>query len=104
MSEPEANEAPEAHTADSAASRLFDLRMIIAVLFTIYGVVLVILGFTSTSDEDIARAGDINLNLWAGAGMLVVAALFGTWVLLRPLRLPTAEELEAAPDTGRPAH
>jgi hypothetical protein len=36
--------------------------------------------------------------------MLVVAALFGTWVLLRPLRLPTAEELEAAPDTGPPAH
>jgi len=95
---------PEVRAADSAASRLFDLRMVIAVLFTIYGIVLVILGFTSTTDADIARAGDINLNLWAGVGMLVVAALFGTWVLLRPLRLPTAEELEAAPDAGRPAH
>jgi uncharacterized sodium:solute symporter family permease YidK len=94
----------EAHAAGSAASRLFDLRMVIAVLFVIYGVVLVIMGFTSTSDADVARAGDINLNLWSGVGMLVVAALFGTWVVLRPLRLPTAEELEAAPDTGPPAH
>jgi len=94
----------EAHAAESAASRLFDLRMVIAVLFTIYGVVLVIMGFTSTTDEDIARAGGINLNLWAGVGMLVVAALFGTWVLLRPLKLPTAEELAAAPDAGPAAH
>jgi hypothetical protein len=94
----------EVHTADSAASRLFDLRMVIAVLFVIYGVVLTILGFTSTSDADVERAGDINLNLWGGVAMLVVAALFGTWVWLRPLRLPTAEELEAAPDTRPPAH
>ena len=101
MTEPEVQTAP---AADSAASRLFDLRMVIAVLFTIYGVVLVIMGFTSTSDADVERAGDINLNLWAGVGMLVVAALFGTWVLLRPLRLPTAEELASAPDAGPPAH
>lgn len=94
----------EARPAESAASRLFDLRMVIAVLFVIYGAVLVVMGFTSTSDADVERAGDINLNLWAGVGMLVVAALFGAWVLLRPLRLPTAEELEAAPDAGPPAH
>ena len=56
-------------------SRLFDLRAIIATLFAIYGVVLTIMGFTSTSDEDIERAGDINLNLWSGVTMLVVAAL-----------------------------
>ena len=46
----------EADAADSAASRLFDLRTVIAVLFAIYGVVVTIMGFTSTSDDDI-RAG-----------------------------------------------
>jgi hypothetical protein len=94
----------ETHAASSTTSRLFDLRMVIAVLFAIYGVVLVVMGFTSTTDADVERAGDINLNLWPGVGMLVVAALFGVWVWLRPLRLPTAEELAAAPDTGPPAH
>ena len=95
----------EAHrTASSAASRLFDLRMVIAVLFAIYGVVLTIMGFTSTSDEDIERAGGINLNLWSGVAMLVVAALFGTWVLLRPLQLPTEQELAAAPDPEAHGH
>jgi drug/metabolite transporter (DMT)-like permease len=93
----------EAERTSVTASRLFDLRMIIAVLFVIYGVVLVIMGFTSTSDEDIARAGDINLNLWAGVGMLVTAALFGVWVWLRPLKLPTPEEIEASP-AGPPGH
>jgi hypothetical protein len=94
----------ETRVASDFASRLFDLRAIIAVLFAIYGVVLTIMGFTSTSDADIERAGDINLNLWSGIVMLVVAALFGTWVALRPLVLPTPDELEAAPDTGPRAH
>ena len=94
---------PAPAEATDAASRLFDLRMIIAVLFLIYGVVCVVMGLTSTSDDDIARAGDLNLNLWSGVGMLVTAALFGLWVWLRPLKLPTAEEVEASPSSG-PTH
>jgi len=95
---------PEVRTASSTASRLFDLRMIIAVLFVIYGVVLTIMGFTSTSDTDIANAGNINLNLWGGIGMLILSAFFAVWVWLRPLRLPTPEEIEASPATGPPGH
>jgi drug/metabolite transporter (DMT)-like permease len=94
----------ETRTASDLASRLFDLRAIIALLFGVYGVVLTIMGFTSTSDAEIERAGDINLNLWSGIVMLVVAALFATWVILRPLKLPAPEELESAPDPGPPAH
>jgi len=97
-------EHDEERVASGTASRLFDLRMIIAVLFTIYGVVLTIMGFTSTSDTDIDRAGNINLNLWSGISMLIVAALFGLWVWLRPLKLPTPEEIEASPASGPPAH
>jgi hypothetical protein len=94
----------EVDTAGSAASRLFDLRTVIAVLFAIYGVIVTIMGFTSTTDEDIRRAGDINLNLWSGLGMLALAAAFAAWAFLRPLKLPTPEEIEAAPDPGPPAH
>jgi hypothetical protein len=35
---------------------------------------------------------------------LIVAALFTIWLVLRPLKLPTPEELDRAPDPGRPAH
>ena len=94
---------PAAHdagdTAGGASSRLFDLRMLIAVLFVVYGVVLTVMGF-GASDADRERAGDINLNLWSGLGMLVVGVLFGLWVWLRPLKLPTQDELDSAPAGG----
>ena len=91
-------------TASDWVSRLFDLRAIISVLFLIYGAVLIVMGFVGTSDADIERAGGINLNLWSGIAMLIVGALFGIWVLMRPLKLPTPEEIAQAPDPGRPAH
>jgi hypothetical protein len=94
---------PPPAEATSAASRLFDLRMIIALLFVIYGAVLLVMGFVDTSDADIDRAGGINLNIWAGIGMLLVSGLFALWVWLRPLKLPTAEELAEAP-SGPPGH
>jgi hypothetical protein len=70
---------------------LFDLRLIIAVLFGVYGVVLTIVGLGFTSDADLAKADGLNINLWSGIGMLVVAAFFGTWTFMRPLIVP--EEL-----------
>ena len=91
------------HEDHSASSTLFDLRMIIAILFWIYGIVLVIMGF-GTSDEDLDRAGGLNLNLWSGVGMLILAAAFTAWTLLRPLRLPDADEIAAAEADGRPRH
>jgi uncharacterized membrane protein len=86
-----------------AQSRLFDLRAIIAFLFAIYGVVLTVMGF-STSQADLDRAGGLNLNLWSGIVMLVVAALFGTWVALRPLKLATQVEVDETPSQRRGAH
>ena len=47
---------------------LFDLRLIIAVLFGVYGVVLTIVGLGFTSDEDLAKADGLNINLWSGLG------------------------------------
>jgi hypothetical protein len=74
--------------APSAASQLFDLRTIIALLFGVYGIVLVIQGLFFDTEAEIAKAGGLYINLWSGIGMLVVAALFVLWVRLRPLVPP----------------
>jgi drug/metabolite transporter (DMT)-like permease len=72
---------------------LFDLRGVLALLFAVYGVVLTVMGLFATSEEDLRKSGDINVNLWMGVAMLVTAALFGLWQRLRPLAVP-----EEAPD------
>jgi cation transport ATPase len=71
------------------AANLFDLRRIIGGLFAIYGVILFVMGLAA-SQEEIDRAAGINLNLWVGLAMIIVAAIFIGWALARPL----SEELE----------
>ena len=71
--------------------RLFDLRIIIAFLFGLYGVVLVVTGLGFTSSEDIDKAAGVNINVWAGAAMVALSLAFTLWAWLRPLRLPTGE-------------
>ncbi|SFO29347.1 hypothetical protein SAMN05216207_104211 [Pseudonocardia ammonioxydans] len=79
----------------TTATNLFDLRSVIALLFGVYGIVLLIMGLVSGNDpENLAKTGGTNLNLDTGIGMLVIGALFVLWVWLRPLRVP------AAPDGG----
>jgi hypothetical protein len=69
---------------------LFDLRMVIGGLLTLYGVVLTVLGLVA-SDDARAKAAGININLWAGLAILAGGAIFLAWARLRPLR---AEDLE----------
>ena len=76
----------------STAAALFDLRTVIAILFGVYGIVLTIMGLISSSAADNAKSGGIDINLWTGIGMLVVAAIFVTWTVLRPLRPATAPD------------
>ena len=66
------------------AARLFDIRRLIGGLFLIYGVILVVLGL-GESDASIAKSADININLYAGVGMLVMSICFIAWALWRPL-------------------
>lgn len=82
----------------SGMAGLFDLRLIIALLFGIYGVVLTFVGLFDTTDADLAKTGGININLWTGVAMLLVTAFFVIWTVARPLRVPT--EAEAADDAG----
>ena len=66
------------------AARLFDIRRLIGGLFMIYGVILVVLGL-GESDASIEKSAGLNVNLYAGLGMLALALLFLAWGFLRPL-------------------
>jgi len=81
------SEVPDAgaETPQSAAARLFDLRVLIGGLFALYGIMLTVAGFF-TSPEELAKASNININLWMGIGMLVIGTFFLAWWRLSPLR------------------
>ena len=80
------SEMPEPTSESRAvkAAKLFDLRRIIGGLFIAYGVLLAVLGLFA-SDEEIDKAAGVNINLWAGLGMLAFGLLFIAWALWRPL-------------------
>ena len=66
------------------AANLFDLRRIIGGVFLAWGILLTILGITE-SDAEIEKAAGININLYAGLGMLIVAIIFLLWAFTHPL-------------------
>ena len=71
-------------TRAERAANLFDLRRIIGGVFTVWGVLLIILGLTDSVVEENKAAG-ININLIAGIGMLVLGLVFLAWAFSRPL-------------------
>ena len=77
----------DAHRAARAAN-LFDVRRFIGGLFVIYGLILFVLGI-GASDADVEKAAGVNVNLWAGLGMVALAVVFAVWAFLRPLAVPT---------------
>jgi hypothetical protein len=93
------SEAPDtgAEVPQSAAARLFDLRVLIGGLFAVYGVMLTVAGFF-TSARELAKASGININLWMGIGMLIIAVFFLTWWRLRPLRRDEPQPDQPQPD------
>jgi hypothetical protein len=90
-------EEAEARDRASGMASLFDLRMVIGGLLTLYGVILTVMGLFASSDTK-AKAAGININLWAGLVILAGGAIFLAWARLRPLR---AEDLKDT-DPDRP--
>jgi hypothetical protein len=80
MTSPE--ERPEERESDLLA-KLFDIRSFTGALFLIFGVIVTIVGL-GASEADIQKAAGINLSLIIGLIMLVVGAIFITWLLLKP--------------------
>lgn len=80
------DKAPKAHKAG-----LFDMRVIIGALLGIYGIITLLAGLF-VADEAIDRADGLNINVVAGIGMIVTAALFVLWARLRPIVVPDEPE------------
>jgi membrane-bound ClpP family serine protease len=74
----------------------FDIRFVIGGLIGLYGVVLTLLGLFNASDEELARGDGVNINLWAGLGMIVFAVVFAAWARWRPVIVP--EDIPAKTD------
>ncbi|QDP95773.1 hypothetical protein FOE78_07565 [Microlunatus elymi] len=90
----------EHQTSEQTRSILFDLRTIIGGLFAVYGIVCLIIGIVSFTPADAQKAGGINVNLWSGIGMIIIAAIFLIWSFTRPLEVG---ELKAeAADNDQP--
>jgi hypothetical protein len=81
----------------------FDIRMFIALLIGLYGVVLLLTGFVGTTENDLARAGGLNINLLAGVGMIAFAAGFVAWARMRPVEVPERAHKGEAAEGRQPA-
>jgi hypothetical protein len=79
----------------SRIAKLFDIRLIVGGLLSLYGLILVITGLVENRPQ---KSGGMHLNLWTGIGMLVVGMLMLAWMRLRPLEPP--EPLADAEETG----
>jgi hypothetical protein len=77
-----ATDAEEAE-AVKVANR-FDIRRLIGGVFTVYGLILLLLGLFGSHTVKTKAAG-VNVDLWTGLGMLVFAGLMIFWALSRPV-------------------
>ena len=81
----------------------FDIRVFIASLIGIYGVVLVITGIVQHSATALRKTGGWNINLYAGIGMMIFAGIFLIWARTRPVVVRVRPEDLEDPDRP-PAH
>ncbi|WP_214416702.1 hypothetical protein [Sphaerisporangium fuscum] len=94
--------APREDAARRRAARLFDIRRVIGGLFLVYGVILTVTGLLDGPSE-VAKAEGVRINLWTGAAMIVVGALFLLWERLRPYEAPDPSSSEEPEETTKPA-
>jgi xanthine/uracil/vitamin C permease (AzgA family) len=81
-------------------ARLFDVRLVIGGLLTIYGVVLTVMGITD-GRAAVQKAAGLRINLWTGIGLLVVGLFFLAWIKLAPLQAVRPEDEDT--DDEKPA-
>ena len=95
---PQGRDEPMAPTGESnqdeaeaaRAANKFDIRRLIGALFILYSLILIALGIFGSHTIKHKAAG-INIDLWAGLGMLVFGILMLFWAFSRPV-MPEPEE------------
>ena len=96
-------EAKQDDGKTTGAARLFDVRLVVGGLLTIYGVVLTAKGVVDNHTA-VHKAADIRINLYTGIGLLVVGVFFLVWMKLAPLQAAKPEgvdEMEAPAEDRR---
>lgn len=79
----------------------FDIRNFIGLLLGLYGVILLGAQFLDT-EEQLAKADGLRVNLWTGLALVATAVVFGLWAYLRPLVVPAeGEDADAAGGDGQ---
>ncbi|HEX6150114.1 hypothetical protein [Nocardioides sp.] len=86
--------------AEKKTAGAFDVRNIIGMLLTAYGVILTLMGLLGDAEED--KTGGVNANLWAGLALLVVGVIFIAWSRLRPIVVP--DDVDRTDDEPQPGH
>ncbi len=76
--------------SENQTAGAFDIRNIIGIVIGVFGVILVVVGLFFSPADELAKSGGIRANLLAGIVMVVVAAVFIAWSLLRPVVVPVA--------------
>ena len=66
---------------------LFDIRTFIAALLGFDGLVILLMGLFGDQSTTVNEAPPININLWAGIGLVLTAVVFETWKRLRPVKV-----------------
>ena len=67
------------------SKRLFDLRLLIGSLFTLYGLMVGGAGLLNSA-ADLHKADGVRINLWTGLAMLALGVFFLVWGWRRPLK------------------
>jgi hypothetical protein len=81
---------------------LFDIRTFIAALLGFDGIVILLMGLFGDHSTSSDQAPPININLWAGLGLVVAAVIFETWKRLRPVKV--VEPPPGTDEAPRAAH
>jgi hypothetical protein len=82
---------------NSAAASRFDIRRIIGGLFVLYGVVLFVAGLVD-GEAAKEKAAGIEINIWAGLGMLLFGISFLVWMKLNPVEPARETRSEQEPE------
>ena len=93
-----------ASAPEKKAAGAFDVRNIIGALLALYGVVLLVMGLIGPSEDDLAKTGGFNANLWVGLGMLAVGAGFILWSRLRPIVVEVHHSEDQHSEDRAPEH
>ena len=63
---------------------LTDIRAVITGALGLIGLYLVVCSVLFNSADEMDKTGGINANLWAGLGLLAIAAAMGLWWWIKP--------------------